>query len=306
MTHSISLVVATKDRPDDLNNLLVSMCGQSIPPAQIVIVDASNDPVEYVAKRFPNLNVLYLRHLPPSAAAQRNAGIQACSASSTLIGFADDDTTFEPDSFEGMMRFWDSADSDVLGASFNMLNAQMPAGQGLKHSRLVTSLGLYSSDSGGVAPSGWQSVTGRVAETLYVQWIASCAVIWRREALEAHKFDEYFSSYSYLEDVDLSYSIGRKGRLAIVAEVGYKHFPSVSGRVSSRQFGRIEVRNRLYFVRKHGLSIMRCVMAIGIRLTMTLLTALRRWDGQALGRALGNVEALAEGMKFVPRASACK
>jgi GT2 family glycosyltransferase len=292
MTHRISIVVATKDRPDDLRRLLESLRQQTVKPAEIVIVDASREPVESVVTAFPELRSRYLRHWPPSAAAQRNAGTRACDPSATLIGFADDDTTFEPDSFAAMLRFWESAGEDVLGASFNILDYRLPGWQSLKRSRISARLGLYSARLGGVAPSGWQSITGQVSQTQFVEWLPSTAAVWRRDALERHTFDEYFDTYSYMEDVDLSYSIGQTGRLAIVAEAGYSHFPSAGGRISPRQFGRLEVRNRLYFVKKHGLSLPRCFLGIGIRLTMTLVTALRSCDRGALARAIGNVEGL--------------
>jgi GT2 family glycosyltransferase len=292
MTHKISIVVATKDRPDDLSRLLESLRQQTITPTEVVVVDASRESVESVVTAFSELRTRYVHHWPPSAAAQRNAGIRACDPSATLIAFADDDTTFEPDSFAAMLRFWEGTAEDLLGASFNILNSRLPGCQSLKRSRISARLGLYSARLGGVAPSGWQSVFGRVSQTQFVEWLPSGAVVWRRDALERHAFDEYFDTYSYVEDLDLSYSIGRKGRLAIVAEAGYSHFPSAGGRISPRQFGRLEVRNRLYFVKKHGLSLPRCFLGIGIRLTMTLVTALRSCDRGALARAIGNVEGL--------------
>jgi hypothetical protein len=197
-----------------------------------------------------------------------------------------------------MLRFWESAGEDVLGGSFNMLNYCLPGGQSLKRSRISARLGLYPASLGGVAPSGWQAVFGNVSQTQFVEWLPSGAVVWRRDALERHLFDEYFDSYSYVEDLDLSYSIGRKGRLAVVAEAGYSHFPSAGGRVSPRQFGRLEVRNRLYFVRKHGLSVPRCFLGISIRLAMTLLAALPSFDRGMAARAIGNLEGL---LAFGPR-----
>jgi len=293
-------VVATKDRPDDLRRLLESLRQQTVNIAEIVVVDASREPVESVVTALPELRMRYVRHWPPSAAAQRNAGIRACDPSATLIGFADDDTTFEPDSFAAMLRFWESAGEDVFGASFNILNYRLPGGQSLKRSRISARLGLYPARLGGVAPSGWQSVTGQVSQTLFVEWLPSGAVVWRRDAMDNHAFDEYFDTYSYVEDLDFSYSIGRKGRLAVIAEAGYSHFPSAGGRVSPRQFGRLEVRNRLYFVRKHGLSLPRCFLGIGIRLAMTLVTALLSWNRGMLARAIGNVEGLGL-LAFRPR-----
>jgi len=292
MSHKISIVVATKDRPDDLRRLLESLRQQTVRPCEIIIVDASREPVESVVTTFPELRIWYVRHMPPSAAAQRNVGIRACNPSATLIGFADDDTTFEPDSFAAMLRFWESAGEDVLGASFNILNYCLPGLQSLKRGRISARLGLYPAKLGGVAQSGWQSVFGKVSQTQFVEWLPSGAVVYRKAVLDRNTFDEYFDTYSYVEDLDFSYSIGRKGRLAVVAEAGYSHFPSAGGRASPRQFGRLEVRNRLYFVKKHRLSLPRCFLGIGIRLTMTLMRALLSFDRGMLARATGNVEGL--------------
>jgi GT2 family glycosyltransferase len=291
--HFVTVVVATKDRPEDLGRMLTSLSSQTRKPDQVVIVDASLDPVEHVVRRFNDLNLTYERHWPPSASAQRNTGVRLADPRATLIGFADDDTTFEADSFEKMLALWMSAGEDLLGASFNILNYELPSGQRLKRSKLANRLGLYASEPGAVAPSGWQSIFGRVSATSYVAWLPSGAVLWRSELLRDVCFDEFFTGYSYLEDLDFSFGVSRRGKLAVVAEAGYCHFPSPHGRVSLRNFGRVEVRNRLYFVRKHGLSVARCRCCIIIRAVMTLLQGLRAWDCSYFSRLLGNLEGLA-------------
>lgn len=288
----VSLVVATKDRPADLARLLASLSAQTRKPDQVVVIDASADPVEHAVKQFTDLNLVYQRYWPPSGTAQRNAGVRLADPRATLIGFVDDDAAFEPDSFEKMLAFWMSA-GDVLGASFNILNYELPSGQALKRSTLANWLGLYASRPGAVAPSGWQSIFGRVSATSYVDWLPSGAVLWRSELLRDACFDEYFTGYSYLEDLDFSFGIGRRGKLAVVAEAGYSHFPSAHGRVSLRNFGRVEVRNRLYFVRKHGLSVVRCRCCIVIRAAMTLAQGLAKLDRSYFSRLLGNLEGLA-------------
>jgi GT2 family glycosyltransferase len=292
MKHRISLIVATKDRPEDLRKLLNSLSRQSIRPTEIVIVDASREPVDPVLAKFPELTTLYLRHWPPSAAAQRNAGIRGCDPTSTLIGFADDDTTFEPQAFENMLRFWEDAKPDILGAAFNIRNYPNRGKSALKNSALAERLGLYSSKSGSVSRSGWQTIIEEIAETQFVDWLPSGAVIFRKEVYIQHVFDEFFDSYSYLEDLDFSYTIGRNGRLAVVADSGFSHFPSPTGRVSARQFGQYEVRNRLYFVRKHGLSLARCYLGLAIRLAMSVCSGLVRLDSNLFNRAFGNIEEL--------------
>lgn len=290
--HRISLIVATKDRPQDLRTLLQSLRKQSTSPAEIVVVDASSIPVEFVLAEFQELNTNYIRHFPPSAAAQRNAGIRACDSESTLIGFADDDTTFEPAAFENMLKFWDHAAPDILGAAFNIRNYPDRGKSILKHSFLAERLGLYSPKPGSVSKSGWQTIIGQIAETQFVEWVPSTAVLFRREVFSHNAFDEFFESYSYLEDLDFGYTLSHKGRLVVVADAGFSHFPSAGGRVSARQFGRYEVRNRLYFVKKHKLSLMRCYVGLGIRLAMSVLSGMARRDTSLFGRVIGNCEAL--------------
>jgi GT2 family glycosyltransferase len=295
MTHSISLIVASKDRPEDLRRMLLSLQDQTIPPAETLVVDASSNSVELILKEFPTLCLRYLRHLPPSAAAQRNAGIQACSPSATLIGFADDDITFEPQAFEHLLRFWDNASSDVLGASFNLRNYPQRGPSSLKNSRISEALGLYSPRPGSVSRSGWQTVIPGLTETQFVDWLPTTAVTFRKKAFELSLFDSFYESYSYLEDLDLSYTISRSGRLAVIADAGFSHFPSPSGRVTPYQFGRYEVRNRLHFVGKHNLSLSRCYLGLAIRLAITVASGIAHMNRSLFERALGNLRELISG-----------
>ena len=293
MNHRLSLIVATKDRPDDLRTLMQSLRCQTIAPGEIVVVDASREPVESVLREFPNFarSISGIgRHRPP------HSGMQASMPArrhGTLIGFADDDTTFESRAFENMLRFWNQAAPDVLGAAFNIRNYPGRGRSRLKHSALAERIGLYSSKPGAVSKSGWQTdFRGTGGDS--VRGLASIDGRRRfvREVFNRSVFDDAYDSYSYLEDLDLSYTISRVGRLAVVANAGYSHFPSQGGRISARQFGQIEVRNRFYFVRKHRLSLFRCSIGLAIRLAMTIGGGVARRDGALLRRALGNMEEL--------------
>jgi GT2 family glycosyltransferase len=128
-----------------------------------------------------------------------------------------------------------------------------------------------------------------VHQTCFVDWLPTGAIVWRREVLEQYRLDDYFEGYSYLEDLDFSFSVGKHYRLAVVADARYHHYPSSSGRISQYKFGRTEVLNRLYFVRKHGLSVSRCYLGIVIRFFLTLLSFGRSGKLAWLQRACGNV-----------------
>lgn len=290
----LGIIVATKDRPDDLRAMLESLAEQTRRPDQVVVVDASKQPVEEVATAFDeSFTVTYRRHWPPSAAAQRNAGLAALEPQVTLVGFMDDDIVVAPDGLEELISFWDRQDVDLGGAALNEMNGEDRTLAGLKSSRAVSALGLYSGKPGHVAPSGWQSVVDKVDRDQRVEWLHSGASVWRKDVLDEFRFDPFFDGYSYLEDLDFSYTVSRHYSLAVVADARFWHYPSPSGRVSRFNFGFVEVRNRLYFVRKHGLSTWRCYLGLLLRFGMTLGRTVGRLDKAAATRAGGNLLALA-------------
>jgi glycosyltransferase involved in cell wall biosynthesis len=287
---NLAVIVATKDRPTDLRTMLSSVAAQTRRPDQVVVVDASAESVESVAHEFPGLAIRYLRHWPPSAAAQRNTGLAAVDPRCDLVGFMDDDIVLEPDAIEKMLQFWQTAGDRVGGAGFNWTN--VGSGDSVPRSlrRLTSWLGLYPADSWQVARSGWQSFEGSVSSTKQAQWLPSGASVWRRELFKCHRFDPKFEGYSYLEDLDFSLSVAKEYELYVVAPARFAHYPAIAGRVSRRRFGRVEVANRLYTVRKNGLSTARCFICLLGRMAVSACRGVRNqgeWE-----RLLGNVEQL--------------
>jgi glycosyltransferase involved in cell wall biosynthesis len=294
----IFFIVATKDRPDDLRKMLRSLAGQSVRPDGVIIVDGSDEPVEAVVAEFAAVLPLnYIRYRPPSASAQRNAGIRALPPEADLAGFLDDDAALEPGALERMMAFWETAPADLGGAAFNMVNHPEQAHSRLKRWPLVKALGIYSGEPGQVTPSGWQTMIGEVNQTTFVDWLPSGAVIWRAEILKTCHFDEFFTGYSYLEDLDFSFTIRRCWRLAVVAKARYGHYPSPVRHVRQYGFGKSEVRNRLYFVTQHGLSYSKCWLGLVLRTGMTLCDGAVHFDRGALSRVFGNCTSMAAELK---------
>lgn len=288
----LSFIIATKDRPEEIRTVLSEFSKQAHVPYQVVVVDASNEPSSTLPIEFPHLNIKFHRYYrPPSAAAQRNFGLRIASSDADLIGFLDDDITFAPNALRNMLRFWESAPMDVTGATFNILNPEPTSANRLKRSRLIECTGLYSPRMGSVTPSGWQTVIHTVSKNIYTEWLPTTASIWRRSLIDSDFFDPFFEGYSYLEDLDASYGMYIKGhRLVVVAGSGFYHWSSSSGRSSALQFGRMETRNRLYFVRKYQLSMNRCIGAITIRAIMSLA------EGN-LGRLRGNLLGIGDYLK---------
>jgi len=148
-----------------------------------------------------------------------------------------------------------------------------------------------------VLPSGFQVMTGTVTENLPVQWLSTLSSVWRREIFREFRFDEWFGGYSYLEDLDFSYRVGGKFDMVIVASARQFHFPSPHERIGGYRFGRREVENRLYFVRKYReLSVPKCYFALAVRAGLSLVQAVRERNAHYLDRMAGNIVALLSSM----------
>ena len=101
-------------------------------------------------------------------------------------------------------------------------------------------------------------------------------------------FDEFFVQYSYLEDLEFSQQARARGRFLILPSATYLHVPAPGGRKSRFWFGRIEIRNRHYIVRKHNLSMTRFWAGATIRAGMTLIGGVTGQTGE-LARFFGNI-----------------
>jgi len=292
----IAFVVATKDRPGELLRLWQSLLDQSRVPDEVVVVDAgAQTPSLSTEAARPVLRLV--RSSVASASRQRNIGLDAVGPGADLVGFLDDDAVLEPDAVEEMLRFWALAGADVAGAAFNMTNHPPLDWPFLKRLPLVERLGLYSGRGGAVTSSGFQTMIGPVDATAWTDWLPSGASVWRREIFPRFRFDEWFTGYSYLEDLDFSYRVGKAARLAVVAPARYRHLPAAGGRGSGCAFGVREVLNRTHFVRKHAeLSLAGCRAALGLRLLMSLAFAVRERQPSYAARAFGNAVGLVRSM----------
>jgi GT2 family glycosyltransferase len=98
----VSVIVCTRDRPQELARCLDSLLAQSRPPEEIVVVDdGSSGPVaRRVAGERPR--VTFRRQQPSGLAAARNTAIRA--ARHDILAFTDDDVRHHPLWLERLVR----------------------------------------------------------------------------------------------------------------------------------------------------------------------------------------------------------
>lgn len=300
--HQLSVIIPTKDHPDDFRRLLLSISAQSVLPSEVIVVDGGISTVEAITRETWPFTTRYERVYPPCLAKQQNVGIRAVSASSTLVAFVDDDIVFAPDAMEQMMAYWRRAPGTVGGAVFNLVNHTDPP----RHVWLKSLFGLDSSRRGMLLPSGYNTRIGAVDRTMDVEWLYGGATVWRRSIVEEAGFDEWFEGPGALYELDICFRVGDRYRMVAVAEARAEEV--LAGRSwNDIPLGRWQIRNRLYLVRKYqgrrGVSLRRCWVALVGQLAVNLSRGVFERDRRYLKRAYGNCIGMCEAVTSRSRSS---
>ena len=117
---SSSIVICTRDRPDDLERCLASLGSQSRQPDEVIVVDnaSRDDRTRMVAAA---AGVTYIREDRPGLDFARNAGARA--ARHAIVAYTDDDVVLHPLWLERLVDAFD--DADVMAVTGLVLPAEL-------------------------------------------------------------------------------------------------------------------------------------------------------------------------------------
>lgn len=118
---SVSVVVCTRERPDQLKRCLDSFQNLSRSPQDILVVDNAprSDSTRRVVSRFPDIR--YIREPKAGLDVARNCGIHHTSGS--IIAFTDDDATVHPDWIARIREGF--KDPDIMAVTGLVLPAEL-------------------------------------------------------------------------------------------------------------------------------------------------------------------------------------
>jgi GT2 family glycosyltransferase len=228
---SISVVIASKGRPDFVSETIENLERQTLKPKEIIIVVPSKE--DLPTKQWGD-DVQYIVG-PLGLTVQRNKGIEAISNTVAYVGFFDDDFEPKADYLEQAVAFM-NANASVVGISGRIL---VDGGVSRDEAKK-----LITSYKPGGNPRGMFYSQGK-HHILY-----GCNMIIRRDLLNYEKFDENLPFYSYGEDYDLSIRLERYGLIGRFAGCVGVHLETPGGRVREVLRGYSFVANNWYFLKK--------------------------------------------------------
>ncbi|MEM9148604.1 MAG: glycosyltransferase [Pseudomonadota bacterium] len=269
---SYAAIVATRNRAEALALSLPLLLAQSRLPAEVVVVDSSDDPapvaavVEATAKTAPR--PVRLVRAKPGLTHQRNVGLSETTA--PIVLFPDDDSLLYPDAAERILETYErdregrlsaiggrEADRPPQGIDQSAAPAEPPPGPG---GRLIRAIRLWVDRrltgaspfehlgrtlNARHRPPDWLAA----ANCLPVAYVTGFRMSFRRSALLG--FDETLERYAWFEDIDAHLGAMRTGLVVahLDALVHHHRFPGPRG--DGRTIGRWAVLNRAYVAMKH-------------------------------------------------------
>jgi glycosyltransferase involved in cell wall biosynthesis len=252
MAMTISVIVATYGRPNQIKNLLDSLLTNTVLPDEVIVVEQGD--VEELKKttnfyqgRFP-IKTFFQEE--KSASTARARGVK--ESRGEVLVFLDDDMTVGADFLE-VVRNYLSDNPLVLGLTGSYMKEE-PAWT-LK--RIIGVLfGVYSWQSRNVIlPSGCNDYirSKNLNKVQSVEWLYGGNMILRRSLFdEGFQFNPNFKKWSFGEDVMLTYKIYKKypNSLYYLPQLVVKHNHATENKMLNEEVIRMKIIYRYIFWRQ--------------------------------------------------------
>lgn len=223
----VTVCIATADRPDELRRVLGELRDSSRVPAEVRVADASlgDESLIVCSESWTPLVVSHLRCSRMSAACQRN--IAAAHVDTPYIAFCDDDIEVPVHALDRLVSTFGQDVDQLTGGVAAVAVGELQ----VRPSRLVRwyyrlMAGYPHEHYGGRffgAAINTYPTDARADPELYpTEWLDTRLVLYRTRIFQAVLFPE-FDGYSFQEDVNLSWRIGRTHKLYFDRRIRYVH-----------------------------------------------------------------------------------
>jgi len=231
---SLSVIIVTYKRPQELSNALTSVIKQTILPQEIFVIDNGNDQATHalIEKRKQefakkSIALYYVNNdRDDSLSVARNMGVELSHGS--FISFVDDDIILGKDYHERIFKVFRQKPQALVVQGYNQTTKEAYLNQGktkgrkdLKEIIMGTLVRFYNAVF--QASCSFEKERCRVLPSLSAtypspdidkiincEWIVNAAAVYKRSVLEEFKFDEQLKRFAWGIDQDHPYRIFKK------------------------------------------------------------------------------------------------
>lgn len=256
--NKISVIICTKDRYDDIKNLLSDLATQTLLANEIIIVDATEMPQslgDYSNRLSPIVHI----HSLPGLTRQRNVGVE--NAHGDFLFFFDDDVRLENNYLAEVMAVFLQDNHKKIGGVMGKIvmenewyNRQKLIIK-IKHNLVLLNKILFQHNYNGNGKfrlSGFPTHPGELNQSRFIECLSGGLTAYRRQVFEKIKFDENLKKYGYMEDSDSSKQLKDAGYLAYYcATARLRHMKSGGNRLKRYALLKMMVIYYYYLFNKH-------------------------------------------------------
>lgn len=279
---SWALCLATLNRPDMLEACVSLALSQTRLPAEVIIVDASDDwrvsrdrIAALIQGADANVNLIYQPARKRSSSAQRHDAVNAASAD--VLFLFDDDTLMHSTCAHEIMKVYEVDPQGAIAAVSASPTTVVPKGDmkvpdvekktignsggigGAIKRWLLSEVFMMSItqhfvpyDDRPMVPYGEHAIGDEGAVVGTVPLIGGYAMTVRRSVAQEENFDDNLLASSPGEDLDVSYRFSRKG-LNVMAPHGLvHHYEAAAGRVNRKVNTRFYLMNSAFLLHKNS------------------------------------------------------
>jgi GT2 family glycosyltransferase len=281
-----TLCIATLNRRDALLVTLRFALMQTRPPAQVVVVDVSDDwqetraLAEEILAAYPDVELDYGTHSVRSLTSQRNAGLAKCKHE--IVFLLDDDTFMHATCAEELLRIYEADTDGRVACIAGTPVPDLPSA--------ADEVALPEQKASGARGAG-ASLKQRIADARPVLWFTrfvllqsmdelflkyeeprdrtipaglsgfalypasfmpGFAMTVRRDVALKEPFEEALRYYAPFEDLDATYRYGRHGAVLQAADAHLHHFEAASGRLKRKKVIIFQMLNMLVFLKRNA------------------------------------------------------
>jgi GT2 family glycosyltransferase len=236
MNRRTAIVIATRNRPNDIAKLLSALALQTERPDLIVVSACSSDDIGEIDVAEANVKIIFGA---PGSAVQRNRALSAVGAGFDIVIFFDDD--FVPSRFwvERIRKFF-SVQPEIICVTGQVLR------DGVLTGMLSWPEGCFLVENADLSTQ----TKGASYTILEREFPYGCNMAFRANSIEKIVFDERLVLYGWLEDRDFAYRAVGKGKMVWTDAVWGVHLGTTGGRSSGVPFGYSQVVNPWYLMKK--------------------------------------------------------
>lgn len=284
-------VIATRNRPDELLNVVRNLLGQTVLPAELAIVDASDEaPTRAEIERLcagGGIRLDYVHPAPRGLTVQRNVGIERTTGDPVFL--IDDDIVMAPNVHEEILAEYGRWGPELGGVRGEPVRPQRPGRLTIMWRRLFGIGGWWPEASGRMRAGFFPEGVSSSADVRRLEYLNGWFMSYRREVFDKERFDERLAGYAHNEDIDFSYRVAKRGYVLVqTPRARIDHLKAQSDRLSSFEFERMHLANQVYLHRKNMPQTLRYKAALWWALVgMLLLHLVRVLRTRDFGRVAG-------------------